>query len=91
VNVQILKATFSQLKNSNMFFLFVLKHKQTFYTFQRLVKTFHEGAYSVENHLKHIQPPKQNFVRIFKEVTTDCFGLTASQPTKTVFNLFKNT
>jgi len=32
-----------------------------------LVKAFNEGAYSVGNHLKHIQPPKQNFVRIFKE------------------------
>jgi len=32
-----------------------------------LVKAFNEGAYSVGNHLKHIQPPKQNSVRIFKE------------------------
>jgi len=32
-----------------------------------LVKAINEGAYSVENHLKHIQQPKQNFVRIFKE------------------------
>jgi len=62
-----LKATFSQLKYSNLFFLFVLKHKQTFYSFQRLEKAFNEGAYSVGNHLKHIQPPKQNFVRILKE------------------------
>jgi len=80
-----------------MFFLFVLKHKQTIYTFQRLVKAFNRGAYSVGNHLNHIQPSKQNFVRIFKETidwnheTIDCFGLTSSQPTKTVFNLSKNT
>jgi len=49
-----LKATFSQLKNSNLFLLFVLKQKQIFYTFQRLVKAFNEGAYSVGNHLKNI-------------------------------------
>ena len=97
VNVQNLKAIFLITKKSNLFFLFVLKHKQTIYTFQRLVKAFNRGAYSVGNHLKHTQPPKQNFVRIFKETidwnheTIDCFGLTTSQPTKTVFNLFKNT
>jgi len=32
-----------------------------------LVKAFNRGAYSVGNHLKHIQLTKQNFVRIFKE------------------------
>jgi len=80
-----------------MFFLFVMKHKQTIYSFQRLVKAFNTGAYSVENHLKHTQLTKQNSVRIFKQTidsnneTIDCFGLVASQPTKTVFNLFKNT
>jgi len=58
VNVQILKSTLSQLKNSNMFFLLVWKHKQTIYIFQRLVKAINEGAYSVGNHLKHIQQPK---------------------------------
>jgi len=73
-----LESTLSQLKNSNMFLLLVWKHKQTIYIFQRLVKAFNEGAYSVENHLKHIQPPKQNFFRIFKKTigwnheTTDC-------------------
>ena len=92
-----LESNLSQLKNSNLFFLFVIKHKQTIYSFQRLVKTFNRGAYSVRNHLKHTQLTKQNFVKIFKETidwnheTIDCFGLTASQPTKTVFNLFKNT
>ena len=80
-----------------MFFLFVIKHKQTIYIIQRLVKSFNRGAYSVGNHLKHTQLKKHNFVRIFKEKidcnheTIDSFGLTASQPTKTVFNLFKNT
>jgi len=80
-----------------MFFLFVINHKQTIYILQRLVKTFNRGAHSVGNHLKHTQLTKQNFVRILKETidsnqeTIDCFGLTASQPTKTVFNLFKNT
>jgi len=39
--------------------LFVLKHKKTIYTFQRLVKAFNRETYSVENHLKHIQLPKQ--------------------------------
>ena len=33
-----------------MFFLFVTKHKQTIYTFERMVKAFNRGAYSVENH-----------------------------------------
>jgi len=32
-----------------------------------LVKAINEGAYSVEKHLKHIQQPKLNSVRIFKE------------------------
>jgi len=97
VNVQNLKSIFLTTENSNLFLLFVLKYKQTIYTFQRLVKAFNRGAYSVGNHLKHIQPPKQNSVRIFKETidlnheTIDCFGVTASQPTKTIFNLFKNT
>ena len=50
-----------------MFFLFVIKHKQTIYSFQRLVKAFNTGAYSDENHLKHTQLTKQNFVRIFKQ------------------------
>ena len=85
-----LESNLSQLKNSNLFFLFVIKHKQTIYIFQRLVKAFNRGAYSVGNHLKHTQLTKQNYVRIFKE-TIDCFGVTTSQPTKTVFNLFKNT
>jgi len=46
------------------------------------LKTFHEGAYSVRNHLRHIHQSKLNFVRIFKETigwkheTTDWFGLT---------------
>jgi len=47
--------------------LFVIKHKQTIYSFQRLVKAFNRGAYSVENHLKHTQLTKQNSVRIFKQ------------------------
>jgi len=67
VNVQNLKAIFLTTENSKLFFLFVLKHKQTIYTFQRLAKAFNKGAYSVENHLKHILLPKQNSVRIFKE------------------------
>jgi len=47
--------------------LFVIKHKQTIYIFQRLVKAFNRGAYSVGNHLKHTQLTKHNYVRIFKE------------------------
>jgi len=62
-----LESNLLQLKKSNMFFLFVIKHKQTIYTFQRLVKVFNRGAYSVGNYLKHTQLTKQNFVRIFKE------------------------
>jgi len=61
-----LELTLSPLKNSNLFFFF-LKHKQTIYIFQRLVKAFNEGAYSDGNHLKHIQPSNQNSVRIFEE------------------------
>ena len=48
----------SQLKNSNLIHLLVWKHKQTIYIFQRLVKAINEGAYSVENNLKHIQQLK---------------------------------
>ena len=76
VNVQILKSTLSQLKNSNLFLFLVWKHKQTIYIFQRLVKAINEGAYSVGNHLKHIQQPKQNSVRIFKEQSVE----TTKQP-----------
>jgi len=67
VNVQKLKSNLSQLKNSNLFFLFVIKDKQIIYSFQRLVKAFNRGAYSVGNHLKHTQLTKYNYVRIFKE------------------------
>ena len=67
VNVHKLERNLSQLKNSNLFFLFVIKHKQTIYSFQRLVKPFNTEAYSVENHLKHTLLTKQNFVRIFKQ------------------------
>ena len=89
-----LESNLSQLKNSNLFSLFVIKHKQTIYSFQWLVKAFNRGAYSVGNHLKHTQLTKQNYVRIFRETinwnheTIDCFGLTTSQPTKTVFQPF---
>jgi len=68
-----------------MFLSFVWKHKQTIYIFQRLVKAINEGVYSVEKHLKHIQQPKLNSVRIFKETigwnheTTDCLAWQLSQ------------
>jgi len=62
-----LESNLSQLKKSNMFFLFVIKHKQTIYSFQRLVKAFNTGAYLVEKHLKHTQLTKLNSVRIFKQ------------------------
>ena len=55
-----LESNLSPLKNSNMF-LFVIKHKQTIYSFQRLVKAFNTGAYSVENNLKHTQLNKTEF------------------------------
>jgi len=58
-----LESNLSQLKNSNMFFLFVTKQKQTIYSFQKLVKAFNTGAYSVENHLKHTHLTKQNLLR----------------------------
>jgi len=48
VNVQKLKAIFLTTENANMFFLFVLKHKQTIYTFQRLVKAFNRGVIQME-------------------------------------------
>ena len=44
-----------------MFFLFVIKHKQTIYGFQRLVKAFNRGAHSIEKHLKNIQLTKHIF------------------------------
>ena len=86
VNFQILESTLSQLKNSNLFLLFVWKYKQTIYIFQRLFKAINEGAYSIEKHLKHIQQPKLNSIRIFKETiswnheTTDCLAWQFSQP-----------
>jgi len=60
-----------------------------------LVKAIKEGAYSVGNHLKHIQSPKQNFVRIFKETigsnheTTDCLVWQLSQPNLNSFQPFQ--
>jgi len=90
-----LESTLSQLKNSNLFFLFFCKHKQTIYIFQRLVKAFTEGAYLVGNHLKHIQPPKQNSVRIFKETIgwnhekTDCLVWQLSQSNINSFQPFQ--
>jgi len=62
-----LESNLLQLKNSKLFFLFVITHKQTIYSFQRLVKAFNTGAYLVENHLKHTQLTKQNSIRIFKQ------------------------
>ena len=90
-----LESTLSQLKKSNLFLFLVWKHKQTIYISQRLVKAFSEGAYLVGNHLKHIQPPKQNFVRIFKETigwnheTTDCLVWQLSQPNLNSFQPFQ--
>ena len=90
-----LESTLSQLKNSNLFFLHVWKHKQTIYIFQRLVKAFNEGAYSIGNHLKHIQPPKQNSVKIFKETIgwnhekTDCLVWQLGQPNLNNFQPFQ--
>jgi len=91
-----LESTLSQLKSSNLFSYIVWKHKQTIYIFQTLVKAFNEGAYSVGNHLKLIQPWKQNSVRIFKETivwnheTTDCLVRQLSQPNLKSFQLFQN-
>ena len=90
-----LESTLSHLKNSNMFLLLVWKHKQTIYIFQKLVTIFNEGGYSVGNHLKHIQPPKHNSVRIFKETiswnheTTDCLVWQLSQPNLNSFQPFR--
>jgi len=90
-----LESTLSQLKNSNLFFFSVWQDKQIIYIFQRLVKAFNEGAYSVGNHLKHIQPSKQNSIRIFKETigwnheTTDCLVCQLSQPNLNSFLPFQ--
>ena len=90
-----LESTLSQLKNSNLILLLVWKHKQNIYIFQRLVKAFNEGEYSIGNHLKHIQPSKHNFVRIFKETTgwnhetTDCLVWQLSQPDLNNFQPFQ--
>jgi len=65
VNLEILESNLSNwISQSN--FLFVWKHKQTIYIFQRLVKAFNEGVYSVRKHLKQIHHSKHNSVGIFK-------------------------
>jgi len=87
--------SFTTQKLKSVFSFFVWKHKQTIYIFQRLVKAFNEGAYSVGNHLKLIQPSKQNSVRIFKETigwnheTTDCLVWQLSQPNSNSFQPFQ--
>jgi len=51
----------------------------------------------LENHLMLSQSTKQFFVMVLKQTigcfheSIGCFGVTASQPSKTVFNLSKNT
>jgi len=59
--IKSIKLNFSKL------FLICLKNKKTIYIFQRLVKAFSEGAYSVRKQLKQIHHSKQNSDRIFKE------------------------
>ena len=66
VNIGILESNLSNWISQNCF-LHIWKHKQTIYIFQRLVKAFNEGAYSIGKHLKQIHHSKLNSVRIFKE------------------------
>ena len=78
-------------------FLFVTKDEQTLYSFQRMVRAFKTGVHSVTKSFKAQSTHKTVFCYDLKTInrlnveSIDCFGLTASQPPKTVFNLFQNT
>jgi len=52
VNVQNLKAKIFTTEKLKYVFFFYIKHKQTIYSFQRLVKTFNRGAYLVKKTFK---------------------------------------
>jgi len=62
-----------------------------------MAKTFKTGAYSVIKSFKAHLTNKIVSFRIFKQTidwkceSIGSFGLTASQPTKTIFKHFKNT
>ena len=76
-------------------FLFVIKHKQTIYSFQRLVKAFNTGAYSVENHLKHTQLNKTEFCQDFqtnnrlKSRNNRCFWFDSKSTNQNSFQPFQ--
>jgi len=73
-------------------FLFVTKAEQTLYSFQRLVKAFKTRAHSVIKSFKAQSTLKTVFCYDLKTHNQfGCFGLTTSQPPKTVFNLSQNT
>ena len=60
-----------------------------------MVKAFKAGVYSVIKSFKAHLTNKTGSVRVFKQTidwnseSIGCFGLKASQPTKTVFKLFQ--
>jgi len=60
-----------------------------------MVKSFKTGVYSVIKSFKADLTNKNDSVRVFKQTidwnseSIGCFGLTTSQPTKTVFKLFQ--
>jgi len=88
LEIKFVKLNFSKL------LLTLQKHITNYIYFQRLVKTFNEGAYSVRNHLRQIHQLKLNSVRTFKETigwkheTTDWFGLTVKSTKSNNFQPF---
>jgi len=66
-----LERNLSQIEKLKFVFLFlslfVIKHKQTIYSFQRLVKAFKTGTHSVRKSFKAHSTNKTDCVKIFKQ------------------------
>jgi len=81
----------------NLYSCLLQKMNKLFITFKEWSKHLKQERIQLENHLKLSQHTKQFSVMIWKQTigwmceSIGCFGLTASQPPKTVFNLFQNT
>ena len=73
------------------------KLNKLFIAFKECSKHLKQERIQLQNHLKLSQHSKQFSVMIWKQTigwmgeSIGCFGLTASQPPKTVFNLSQNT
>ena len=78
-------------------FLFVTKADKLFIAFKDCSKHLKQERIQLQNHLKLSQHSKQFSIKIWKQTvgwmceSIGCFGLIASQPPKTVFNLSQNT